>query len=67
MYSINTAVNGQWSVWGPFGKCSRTCGGGKKIRTRHCNNPPPSNNGLSCVGSSTQMISCNTNTCPPRK
>ena len=56
-------VNGRWSNWGFYGKCSRTCGRGTKTRRRICNNPPPSKGGLSCRGSSVQTASCNPKPC----
>lgn len=32
-------VDGQWSNWGDFTECSRSCGGGVKKRYRSCKNP----------------------------
>jgi Thrombospondin type 1 domain len=55
-------VNGGWSAWGG-GSCSVSCGGGTMTQTRTCNNPVPSGGGANCVGSSTQTISCNTQSC----
>lgn len=46
--------------WSEFGSCSVPCGGGTQSRV--CNNPPPANGGLDCVGPSTQ--SCNVDPCP---
>ena len=57
-------VNGGWSAWGG-GTCSVSCGGGSQTQTRTCTNPAPSGGGASCVGSSTQTISCNTQACAP--
>lgn len=31
--------DGNWSNWGEFSECSRTCGGGVKKRYRVCDNP----------------------------
>lgn len=36
-----------WSPWSPWSKCTKTCGGGTKVRTRECEE---SNNGRTCVG-----------------
>ena len=41
--------------------------GGMRTRPRECNNPPPSNGGLDCVGNTIQELSCNSSACPPGK
>ena len=56
-------VNGQWSKWGAFTKCTKTCGGGIRKRTRRCNNPPPKNGGRTCPGAAVQQQRCNTKAC----
>ena len=56
-------VNGGWSNWGPYSRCSRTCGGGQKTRRRTCNKPPASHGGLPCPGAATQATRCNINPC----
>ncbi|KRT81997.1 hypothetical protein AMK59_4945, partial [Oryctes borbonicus] len=56
--------NGIWGPWQPWGKCSRSCGGGIKIRKRECDQPPPANGGSYCRGQSTSYASCNTQECP---
>ena len=56
-------VNGQWSKWGAFTKCTKTCGGGIRKRTRRCNNPAPKNGGKTCPGAATQQQRCNTKAC----
>ena len=60
-------VDGQWGPFGNWSTCSQTCGGGTRIRERKCNDPPPSNGGLYCVGSAIQQHSCNTDACLPSK
>ena len=60
---ISEVVNGGWGTWGSFGRCSKTCGGGHKTRTRRCDNPAPSTNGANCPGSTSQSVKCNTKTC----
>ncbi|XP_041376994.1 hemicentin-1-like [Gigantopelta aegis] len=64
-------VHGGWSAWQdpvPLPACQVTCGTGTitYTRTRQCNNPPPSNGGNNCLGSSLQAASqfCNTQSCP---
>ena len=47
----------------PFSACSKTCGGGTRIRT--CTNPEPRNGGRACVGKSQE--SCNTKACEGTK
>merc|ERR1711894_14176 len=56
-------VNGRWSSWSSYGRCSVTCGSGVKYRTRSCSNPPPKNRGLKCLGASSQSTSCGTSPC----
>ncbi|XP_046575476.1 coadhesin-like [Haliotis rubra] len=65
------AVNGGWSSygsWSAYGTCTRTCGGGTKLRfrTRTCTNPSPAYGGAICTGSgrASQSIWCNTQRCP---
>merc|ERR1712001_77127 len=57
-------VNGQWSKWGAFTKCTKTCGSGIRKRTRRCNNPAPKNGGKTCPGAAVQQQKCNTKACP---
>uniref|UniRef100_A0A3Q3NFG0 ADAM metallopeptidase with thrombospondin type 1 motif 5 n=1 Tax=Labrus bergylta TaxID=56723 RepID=A0A3Q3NFG0_9LABR len=56
--------HGSWSSWGPWGACSRTCGGGVQFAQRLCNNPPPRNNGRYCTGKRAIYRSCNVTPCP---
>ena len=46
-----------------FSACSKTCGGGARIRT--CTNPEPRNGGKGCVGESHET--CNTKACEGTK
>ena len=57
-------VDGQWSQWGMYGKCSVTCGGGFKYRSRKCDNPAPASGGKNCQGPSFQSVVCETQACP---
>ncbi|XP_070969745.1 A disintegrin and metalloproteinase with thrombospondin motifs 5-like [Oncorhynchus clarkii lewisi] len=56
--------HGSWSSWGPWGACSRTCGGGVQFAQRQCNNPPPRNNGRYCTGKRAIYRSCSATLCP---
>uniref|UniRef100_A0A4W5K0W0 ADAM metallopeptidase with thrombospondin type 1 motif 5 n=1 Tax=Hucho hucho TaxID=62062 RepID=A0A4W5K0W0_9TELE len=56
--------HGSWSSWGPWGECSRTCGGGVQFAQRLCNNPPPRNNGRYCTGKRAIYKSCSVAPCP---
>ncbi|KAL4636311.1 A disintegrin and metalloproteinase with thrombospondin motifs 5 [Arapaima gigas] len=60
-----TSNHGSWSSWGPWGGCSRTCGGGVQFAHRLCNNPAPRNNGRYCTGKRAIHRSCNVTPCPP--
>ncbi|XP_063154493.1 hemicentin-1 [Candoia aspera] len=57
-------VDGNWGPWQPWSTCSASCGGGEKIRSRLCNNPPLSNNGRPCPGDEAQVSRCNIQACP---
>ena len=54
--------HGQWNTWSRFGRCSETCGGGTKTRTRSCNGPRYG--GDDCVGDKSQSVVCNDHRCP---
>ncbi|XP_029384740.1 semaphorin-5A isoform X1 [Echeneis naucrates] len=57
-------VDGSWSCWSSWSKCSVTCGGGHYMRTRTCSNPPPAYGGDICLGLHTEEALCNTQSCP---
>ncbi|XP_072109570.1 semaphorin-5A isoform X1 [Mobula birostris] len=57
-------VDGGWSCWSSWSKCSVTCGGGHYMRTRSCNNPAPAYGGDICLGLHTEEALCNTHPCP---
>uniref|UniRef100_A0A3B4FTC3 Papilin, proteoglycan like sulfated glycoprotein n=1 Tax=Pundamilia nyererei TaxID=303518 RepID=A0A3B4FTC3_9CICH len=51
-----------WDSWGPYGECSRTCGGGVTVRTRRC--ITHEDGGHNCVGPDKSYRSCNIQDCP---
>lgn len=57
------SVHGQWAEWSEWSECDAECGGGLKIRSRSCSNPPPKNGGKECEGMTMQTQSCNTHRC----
>ncbi|MGH0151219.1 UNVERIFIED_CONTAM: hypothetical protein FKN15_019480 [Acipenser sinensis] len=57
-------VDGSWSCWSSWSKCSVTCGGGHYLRTRTCTNPAPAYGGDICLGLHTEEALCNTLPCP---
>ena len=63
---ILLTVNGGYSSWGPYGDCSKSCGGGEQSRKRTCTNPPPANGGKDCssLGPNTSSRNCNEKNCP---
>uniref|UniRef100_A0A8C6VJI6 ADAM metallopeptidase with thrombospondin type 1 motif 13 n=1 Tax=Naja naja TaxID=35670 RepID=A0A8C6VJI6_NAJNA len=56
-------VHGQWSTWGSFTPCSRSCGGGITSRQRQCNNPRPAFGGQPCQGEALQAEMCHVQPC----
>ena len=59
-------VNGGYSKWSDFGKCSVSCGGGVQSRSRSCDNPKPAHGGKDCskLGPALESRSCNSHPCP---
>ena len=56
---VAVPVHGGFSAFSP---CSKTCGGGTRIRT--CNNPEPRNGGRGCAGNTQEP--CHTQACHGR-
>ncbi|XP_074544709.1 complement component C8 beta chain [Halichoeres trimaculatus] len=48
------AIDGSWSCWGSWSSCS----GSTMSRSRQCNNPAPSNGGMTCRGLQQESTSC---------
>ncbi|XP_054843310.1 complement component C7 [Eublepharis macularius] len=47
-------IDGGWSCWSSWSPCT----GGRKSRSRRCNNPYPSGGGRSCIGEATENRQC---------
>nr|XP_033775017.1 A disintegrin and metalloproteinase with thrombospondin motifs 15 [Geotrypetes seraphini] len=62
-YISKYGVDGSWGRWSPYGKCSRTCGGGVQLAKRECNNPAPANGGKFCEGLRVKYRSCGLDPC----
>lgn len=59
-------IDGVYSAWSDFSKCTRSCNGGKQKRWRLCNNPSPKHGGKGCsrLGPASQIQPCNSFPCP---
>ncbi|XP_077569427.1 A disintegrin and metalloproteinase with thrombospondin motifs 17 [Stigmatopora nigra] len=57
-------VDGDWSPWGPWSMCSRTCATGVRFRQRKCDNPPPGPGGRACQKASVEHRACEGPPCP---
>ena len=67
-YILFFPVDGGWTHWGGWDKCSVTCGGGTQTRNRSCTNPPTAHGGRPCVGPNEISQDCNQHVfCPGRK
>ncbi|XP_053145733.1 complement component C7 [Hemicordylus capensis] len=47
-------IDGGWSCWSSWSSCT----GGRKSRSRSCNNPPPNGGGRSCIGETVESRPC---------
>ncbi|XP_076093735.1 hemicentin-1-like isoform X1 [Mytilus galloprovincialis] len=62
--ALTVMVHGQYSDWSDWNPCSKSCGTGNQLRTRECNNPPPTNGGRYCQGPSLDNRTCVVTECP---
>ena len=60
-------VHGGWTAFSAWTKCTKTCGGGTKYRTRSCTNPRPAYGGSPCRGVARQTKICRKRACPGRE
>jgi len=51
-----------WNAWGGWGTCTRTCGGGYKLRERLYSSQAQ-NGGQACPGSPAELLACNIEDC----
>ena len=62
-----TGVDGGYSEWSSWSKCSATCGGGVSWSHRTCTKPSPSGDGQTCkeqnLGPEKKSKECNTQKC----
>ena len=62
-----TGVDGGYSEWSSWSKCSATCGGGVSWSHRTCTKPSPSGDGKTCkeqnLGPDKKSKECNTQKC----
>ncbi|XP_053693670.1 hemicentin-1-like isoform X2 [Sabethes cyaneus] len=56
-------VDGGWSDWGSWSKCSKPCGVGVRHRKRSCTNPEPKNGGNECEGENIEVDKCSSKSC----
>jgi hypothetical protein len=63
VYFIYVLVDGDWTLWGTWGSCSVSCGGGYQSRNRTCTNPEPQYGGANCTGHSVEDLACNPQAC----
>ena len=57
-------VDGNFTEWGAWSKCSQTCENGTQVRFRSCTNPPPAFGGRDCMGPTNETRACNDGPCP---
>ena len=66
-FLLNFVVDGGWTLWEDYGKCSVTCGGGEQVSKRSCTNPSPAHGGKECVGETERSRKCGEIPCPGRE
>jgi len=64
---VSKKVDGNWGSWSEFSECSVTCGGGTKVRSHECDNPPPAYGGEPCPGDFKEYADCSPRKCPRQK
>ena len=54
-----SVIDGGWSMFGDWSRCTAECGGGTQSRKRACNSPAPENGGADCEGVAEETKTCN--------
>jgi len=62
-FSKHITFDLEWSTWGSWTECSKTCGRGNKSRRRVCSGV----NRKACTGNSDERKDCNAISCEPSK
>ncbi|KAH3881656.1 hypothetical protein DPMN_005582, partial [Dreissena polymorpha] len=62
--SRNCPVDGIWTQWSAYSKCSVSCASGFQTRTRQCQFDPRYDRGNSCPGNDTSTQLCDNGPCP---
>jgi len=59
-------IDGGYTDWTPYSKCSKSCGGGIQYRSRCCVNPIPAFGGKPCIllGEPVEVRKCGLDACP---
>lgn len=59
-------IDGGYSEWNGFTKCTKSCGNGTRSRNRTCDSPTPQHGGTKCsvLGPDVDIENCNTHPCP---
>ena len=52
----------KWGEWSSWSDCNKSCGTGKRSRSRNCNNGSAGDQG--CEGDKRETQNCNTQDCP---
>lgn len=60
-------IGSQWGPWKVWSACSKTCGGGEKLRVRICEGTAGNVESLNCEGHSQEFRECNSQECPGRQ
>uniref|UniRef100_A0A087Y443 SCO-spondin n=1 Tax=Poecilia formosa TaxID=48698 RepID=A0A087Y443_POEFO len=56
-------VQGGWSLWSHWSRCSSDCDSGVQMRERLCSSPTPQHGGSNCSGPHIQTKDCNSHPC----
>ncbi|CAG9788984.1 unnamed protein product [Diatraea saccharalis] len=62
-HNLGCPTVGEWGTWGSWSVCGARCGRGLRWRLRRCDNPPPSDAHLVCLGTPLQTQDCEGDQC----